>query len=170
MFSLLGIFRPVSNALYPRFSKMATSSKNEALLWGYRMLYVMGGLGLMAFLAVFFFAPYIVKIVLGSGYEPSIMVLRILAIFPLLIALTDVLNAQLMLPFGKDKIYTVINVLAGPVNIILAVFLVSQMAETGMAVALVLTELFIIVLTFLYLWHCQLTPFHYKCEDSLAKG
>jgi len=165
--ALLGLFTPIANAFYPRFSKIASSSKNEVLLWGYRLMYIMGGVGLLTSVVMFFGAPLIVKLALGDGYGPSVMILRILAAIPLLVAVSNVFSIQLMLPFGKDKIYTLIRVIAGPTHIVIAYFLVSKMAGSGMALTFVITEIFILSLTFLYLWYCKLTPFHYKSESEL---
>lgn len=164
--ALLGLFTPISNAFYPRFSKIASSSRNEVLLWGYRLMYIMGGVGFLTSVVMFFGAPIIVKLALGDGYGPSVMILRILAVIPLLVAVSNVFSIQLMLPFGKDKIFTLIRVVAGPLHIVIAYFMVSNLAGSGMAVTYVITEIFILSLTFLYLWYCQLTPFHYKAEDS----
>ena len=165
--ALVGLFRPVSSALFPRFSKIATTSKNEVLLWGYRLMYVMGALGLATSLFMFFGAPLIVKIALGDGYGPSVLVLRILAAIPLLMAVSDVFSIQLMLPFGKDKVYTLIRVIAGPLHILMALFIVPKLFAAGMSLTFVITEIFIISSTFFYLWYCQLTPFHYKADDNL---
>ena len=165
--ALVGLFRPVSNAFFPRFSKIASTSKNEVLLWGYRLMFIMGGLGLFTSVAIFFGAPIIVKLALGDGYEGSVMVLRVLSVLPLLLSVSDVFSIQLMLPFGKDKIYTIIRIIAGPLHILVALLIVPKLLATGMAVTFVITEIFIISMTFLYLWYCQLTPFHYKPEDDL---
>ena len=130
-------------------------------------MYIMGGLGLLTSVAIFIGSPIIVKLALGNGYEPSIMVLRVLAVLPLLLSVSDVFSIQLMLPFGKDKIYTLIRVFAGPLHLVVAILIVPKLFATGMAVTFVITEIFIITATFLYLWYCQLTPFHYKSEDNL---
>ncbi|MGI9533711.1 MAG: flippase [Thermodesulfobacteriota bacterium] len=165
--ALVGLFRPISSAFFPRFSKIASTSKSEVLLWGYRLMYIMGGLGLLTSVFIFLAAPIIVKLVLGEGYEPSIMVLRVLSAIPLLLSVSDVFSIQLMLPFGKDKVYSLIRVIAGPLHIVLAILIVPKLFAAGMSLTFVITEIFIVSSTFLYLWYCQLTPFHYKSENSL---
>jgi len=167
--SLMGMFRPIALAVYPRFSKLASTSRNTVLFWGRRLLYVMGSLGLAASVGLFLAAPLIVRIVLGDDYEPSVMILRILAILPLLFALSDVLSIQLMLPFGKDKTYTLIRVAAGPIHILFALIFIPMWQGSGMSVAYVITEVFIIASTFLFLWHWRLTPFHYSISEKLYK-
>jgi len=164
--SLLGLFRPLAQAVYPRFSQMASSSKNSVLMWGRRLIFVMGGLGLMASATMFFGAPLIVKIILGSGYEPSIIVLQIMALLPFLASLSDVLSLQIMLPFSKDRFYALIRLTTAVLHISMAVLLVPKLHEVGMAVTLIISQAFILISTFLCLSYWKLSPFHYKPEEK----
>ncbi|TDA70350.1 MAG: flippase [Clostridia bacterium] len=141
--AIVGMLSPVSQAAYPRFSKMASESKALALQWGRRMLFFMGGIGLILSVALFAGAPMIVRIVLGPGYEPSIMVIRVLAALPLLIGVSNILGIQLMLPFGKDKKFTAILFSAGLINIVLALILAPLLEATGMALSVLTSEVFV---------------------------
>src|SRR3990167_1289826 len=168
--SLLGLFRPVAYAVYPRFSRLALSSKDTVLLWGKRLVYVMGGFGLVASLTVFIGAPMIVKIVLGSGFEPSVTVLQILSVLPFIMAISDVLSVQIMLPFNKDNFYTLIRVLTASLHVVFALQLVPRLHEVGMAFVLVISQLVILVSTFLCLWYWRLTPFHHKIDETISQS
>ncbi len=165
--SLLGLFRPVALAVYPRLSRIASSSKNTVLFWSRRLIFVMGGLGLAASLTMFFGAPLIVKIILGSGYGPSIIVLQVLSLLPFIVALSDVLSIQIMLPFSKDKFYTMIRVFTAFLHILLALLLVPRFNEAGMAATLVSSQAFILISTFLCLSYWKLSPLHYKIEENI---
>ncbi|MGI9534646.1 MAG: flippase [Thermodesulfobacteriota bacterium] len=167
IFALWGMFRPITNSFYPRFSKLASTSKQTVLLWGYRLLFVMSGLGLAGSVVLYLMAPFIVNIVLGKGYEPSIHVIQILCILLFLLAVSDVFSVQLMLPFGKDKVFTLIRVIAGPIHVVVALLLVPKYLESGMAFTFIITEIFIVLSTILYLWYCKLTPFHYNVNSDL---
>jgi PST family polysaccharide transporter len=166
IFSLLGLFRPLAQAVYPRFSQMAASSRNSVLLWGRRLIFVMGGLGLMASATMFFGAPLVAKIILGPGYEPSITVLQILAILPFLASLSDVLSIQIMLPFSKDRFYALIRLTTAVLHVSMAVLLVPKLHEVGMAVTLIISQAFILISTFLCLSYWKLSPFHYKPDEE----
>lgn len=168
--SLMGMFRPLAQAVYPRFSQLASSSKDMVLLWGKRLVYVVSGLGLIASFALFFGAPIIVMIVLGPGFTPSIIVLQIMAVLPILMALSDVLGIQIMLPFGKDRLYTIIRILTATVHLLLAIMIVPRFEEAGMAFVFVMSQAFILALTFTCLWYWGLTPFHYKVSDEISES
>jgi PST family polysaccharide transporter len=156
--AVLGLLGPIAQAAYPRFSRMASESKVLALQWGRRMLAVMGSLGLNLSLAVFAGAPLIVRTVLGPDYGPSVMVMQILAGVCFPIAVSNVLGIQIMVPFGKHEVFAVILLGAGLINTALGVLLAPIWQESGMAVAVLLTETFVTGTMFIYLLLCQLNP------------
>lgn len=155
--SLLGLVSPVSQATYPRFSKLASENKESAVLWGRRMLVFMGGAGFVISSAIFVGAPFIVQIMLGSQYEPSVNVMRILAGLPFLIALSNVLGIQMMLPLGKDRVFTLILFIAGLLNIILALVFAPLWQASGMALAVLISESFVTASMLITLRHFGIT-------------
>jgi PST family polysaccharide transporter len=142
---------PISQAAYPRFSKIASESKAKAIKWGKRMLMLMGGIGLILFTFLVTGAPVISRIILGPQYESSIMVIRIIAAVPLVNAIANVLGVQIMLPFGKDKAYMKILLMGAIINIALAIALAPIWQESGMAAAVLITATFIPVAMLTYL-------------------
>ncbi len=167
--AVLSLFNPLSQAVYPRFSKMASDSRALAMQWARRMLVVMSGLGLALSVALFAGAPVIVQILLGPQYEPSIIVMRILSGLTLLIGASNVLGIQLMLPFGRDRAFTSILVGAGIINIALAVSLAPIWQESGMAASVLVSEGFVTVTMLIYLSLHQLNPFtRPAAEDNLV--
>ncbi|MEM4655254.1 MAG: flippase [Thermosphaera sp.] len=153
-----GLLGPISQAVYPRLSKMASESKNLTLQWGRKILVLMGGLGFTLSMGIFISSPLIVQIILGPDYRPSIMVIRILCWICFLIATSNVLGIQIMIPFGKDRAFTFILFSAGLINIMLAMLLAPIWQESGMAVAVLLSESFVTGTMFIYLSRCQLNP------------
>jgi PST family polysaccharide transporter len=131
---------------------------------------VVAGLGVVTSFALFFGAPVIVKIVLGSDFAPSIVVLQIMAVLPILMALSDLLGIQIMLPFGKDKQYTIVRVLTAVIHLSLAILIVPRFKESGMAFVFVMSQIFILAATFACLWHWGLTPFQYKVTDDISEN
>lgn len=151
---LMNLLGPIRQAAYPRFAKLALESQVKALYWGKRLLLLMGGLGGSLSFILFLGAPIIVKIFLGTEYSPSIGVMRVLAALPLLVALSNVLGIQIMLPFGKDRAFTVILFGAGLTNIAFAVLLAPHWQGIGMATAVLITETVVTGSMFIYLqWH-----------------
>jgi len=153
-----GLLAPFSQAVYPRFSKMATESKVDALKWGRRMLFLMSGIGLVLSIGLFTGAPIIVRVMLGSDYGPSVSVVRILAFLPLIIGASNALGVQIMLPFGRDKAFTSILVGAGLINVVLAFLLIPFWQQNGMAAAVLTTEVFVTMAMLAYLMVNDLSP------------
>ena len=136
---------PISQAVYPRFSKIASHSESLTLLWGRRMLVVIGGLGAIFSVILFVGAPIIVRIILGPDYGPSITVMRILAPLPFLIGVSNVLGLQIMFPFRMERAVAIIVLGAGVINLVLAVLLAPLWLASGMALAVLVSELFVTV-------------------------
>lgn len=157
--AFLGLLSPVSQALYPRLSHLARSAPLEAARLA-RMGLVWMGLGGVALgVGVWASAPLLVKIFLGEGYEAAIWPLRILAFLVPLIALSNVLGIQWMLPMGMDRPFNVIIVGAGLANLFLAVLLAPRLFHVGMALAVVASELLVTAGMWLYLRRRKRDPF-----------
>ncbi len=149
--AILGLLGPISQATYPRFSNLASKSKEVVLLWARRMLLLMGSTGCFLSGLVALGAPVIVVALLGSSFTPSIAVMRLLAPTIFLIALSNVLGIQVMLPFGKDKAFTLILLAAGVLNVAGAIVLVPIWQASGMAASVLISELFVTVTMLVYL-------------------
>lgn len=134
---------PISQAVYPRFSRIASQSKQLTLYWGRRMLLVMSSLGATFSIVLFVGAPWIVQTILGSGYESSIPVMRILAPLPFLISVSNVLGVQIMFPLRMERAVAIIVLCAGAINVGLAVLLAPVWLAVGMAVAVLISETFV---------------------------
>lgn len=163
--SVLGLLGPIAQAAYPRFSRLALESKALALQWGLRMLAIEGSIGLMLSIMLFFGAPFVVQIILGHDYEPSIVVIRILAALPFLVAVSNVLGIQIAFPFGLEKAIFSFVLIAGIVNIVLAAILVPMWGAEGMAMSVLVAELFVTISYFIYLMSKNLNPLQEIMKD-----
>lgn len=166
---IMNLLGPIRQATYPRFSKLALKSQTRALHWGKRMMYVMSGLGASLSFILLLGAPWIVKILLGSQYGPSVGVIRILAGLPLLVSASNVLGIQIMLPFGKDRAFLRILLSAGLVNITLAIILAPYLQAIGMATAVLITQTIVTASMLIYLQKCGLNPLSRRSVQTLSK-
>ncbi|MEM1944277.1 MAG: flippase [Nitrososphaerota archaeon] len=142
---LLGLLGPISQATYPRFSKLAAESRERALIWGRRMLLFMGSIGSLISAAVYLFASLISSLILGLQYERSIAVIRILSPIILLIAMNNTLGVQILFPFRQERLVTGVVFAAGLINIVVALLLVPSLAEKGMAISVLIAEIFVTI-------------------------
>jgi PST family polysaccharide transporter len=173
--AFLGLLSPVSQTLYPRLSHLVRHSLDRAARLARMGVGIMGVGGVAMGALMFLLAPQLVPIVLGKGFEPAIPVVRILALLPPLIALSNVFGIQWMLPLGMDRAFNTIVVLAGLINLGLAVFLAPLSRERGMAWAVVCAETFVTACIYVVLRTRRLDPWRQsakalveidRCEDA----
>lgn len=153
-----GLMGPVSQAVFPRFSRLANESKQQALLWGRRLLFSMAGIGFVLSSVLLLGAGPIVTFILGKSFGPAIAVTRILSFLPFFIGVSNVLGVQLMIPFGRDKAFTSILFGAGLVNLIMAILLAPLLLQDGMALSVVFTESMVAMSMMLYLHRNKMNP------------
>jgi len=91
-------------------------------------------------------------------FDPTVPVLRVLALLLPLIAASNVLGIQWMLPLGLDHVFNRIILAAGVLNLSLAYWLAPRFAEMGMAWAVVIAEAFVTFIMYAYLRWRNLDP------------
>jgi PST family polysaccharide transporter len=131
---------PITQAMFPRVSHLASSSRAEAARLVRTSLFFIGAAGCIMGAFVFVTAPLLVHVLLGPGFESAVVVLRIFALLPPLVAFSNVLGIQWMLALGLDRLVNAVIFLACVVNVSLAVILVPHYMHIGMAVAVVISE------------------------------
>jgi polysaccharide transporter, PST family len=149
----LSLMTPLSQTIFPRISYLlANNSKQAAKLATMSMLFMgVGSLVLAGVLALT--APTVVHILLGAKFEPAIPLLRVLVLLIPLLALSNVLGIQWMVPLGLDRAFNTIIMIAGFINLVLAITFTQQFGLMGMAWAVVLSETFVTLGMYAVLWH-----------------
>ncbi|MGH9450710.1 MAG: flippase [Terriglobia bacterium] len=147
----LQLFQPPYQALFPRVSSLVHRNPARAFRLTRLSALLFGGLGLGGGIAIFFTAPWLVRIILGAGYDPAIPVVRLLAVLLPLIALNMVMGGLWLIPHKMDRAVEVTTLVAGAINIGLAVLFAPRFMGLGVAAAVVLAELFVGTAFFLYL-------------------
>lgn len=148
--ALKGFFSPVSQALYPFISRQAIIAKEKTLNMIKKILVFTSSPFFILSLALFIFAKEIVIIVFGPDYMSSVIILRILAFIPFLVALDTVSGTLTMLVFDRKKSYSRIIISAGIFNIILAFIFIPLYKHIGAAVSVLITEIYITFRLFYY--------------------
>lgn len=138
--ALQGLLAPVSQTAYPRMSNLARRSAPEAA-GVVRLIVIAMGLGAAVLgIGAFIAAPLLVRTILGDGFEPAVPMLRVMALLPLLVALSNVFGIRWMLPLGLDRLFNRIILAAGLLNLAAATVLAHLYAGIGAAWAVVLAE------------------------------
>lgn len=137
------LISPVTQAIYPYVSKIASNSKNDALKFLRKIVLILGGGNFIGSVLIFIFAEWIVDVLLGAGYEQSVLLLRILAFLPFIISLSNIFGIQTMLVFGMKKQFNKVLLSAAIVNTIIVLPMIYFYQAIGVSVSMTITEIFV---------------------------
>jgi PST family polysaccharide transporter len=150
---------PANQALYPKLTRQAQNDPASALKTVRLSLLLLGGLGLVLGLAIFFGASLLVHLVLGQAFRNSVPVLRVFALWIPLVALCTVIIFQLLLPNQLDYQFNIVNFTAALVGIGSALLLAPGLSAIGIAWSAVIAQLYTLVAFSLVAWRAGLNPF-----------
>lgn len=160
------LLSPINQAIYPRVVRLIQRVPLDAARLVKRALLLLatagGGIGLF----LFAFAPWIVRFVFGKSYSPVIPMLEVLSLLPLLVSLSSVFGLLWMLPLGMDRSFNTIILTAGLVNLSLAMLLAPIFAGQGMAWAVVISELYVVVAMYYWLSKKKQDPYRFARKIS----
>lgn len=137
------LISPVIQAIYPYVSKTVSNSKNDALKFLRKIVLILGGGNFIGSILIFIFAEWIVDILLGAGYEQSVLLLRILAFLPFIISLSNIFGIQTMLVFGMEKQFNKVLLSAAIVNTVIVLPMIYFYQAIGVSVSMTITETFV---------------------------
>lgn len=144
--AIQGLLNPISQAFYPQ---MASDLNSPSRLLGLKKLLNVGLVTISAFflisLGVFVFSTEIVKIILGSGYEQSVAVVKVLAFIPFIVAISNFAGVQYMLNSNMKTIYVTIIVIASILSIFLMLIAVPTYGYIGASYVLLFIETFVAI-------------------------
>ena len=107
-------------------------------------------LGFSISLIFFIFSPQLTELLLGDKFAASGELLRIISALPILISLSNLFGIQIMLSLGYDKSFSLIISLSALLHILILFVLVPKYFAVGTSVAVVITEFFVTLLTYLF--------------------
>ena len=133
---ILSVFTAVTGVMMPRLASLLSESKfgtfRSLLKKSFGILFV---IFIPTSLAIGIFAPQIIHLIAGAGYEGAIMPLRIISPLLLIIGLEQIIIIQGLMPMKKDK-EVLINSAAGALTgIITNLILVPEYGATGAAIS-----------------------------------
>ncbi len=139
------LISPITQAIYPYVSKKASASKTDALRFLHKIVILLGGGNFILSLFILIFAEWIVELLLGNGYEQSVLLLRIMALLPVIISLSNVFGVQTMLVFGMQKAFSKILIMAAVLNTCIVFPLIYYFEGEGVSISITVTECFVTV-------------------------
>ncbi|MBN1361929.1 MAG: oligosaccharide flippase family protein [Sedimentisphaerales bacterium] len=157
---------PLSQAVFPHVGKLAARSKAAALNFTRRVARVGSVVALALSAGLYLGAGHLTRLVLGPGFEASVIVVRILSLLPFIVGFNHILGIQIMANFGFQKTLARILAAAGVLNIVVVLALVLPLKHVGVAIASLTTETLIVVAMFVALRKKGLNVFAPSDESS----
>lgn len=135
-----------TRAVFPRISNVFAKNKQRAVAIMFR---IQDGitLGFVVSLPIaFFLAPWIIQIACGVAYKEVVLALRLLLAAVFFVGANN-FKVQFLLVCGKQDLYAKIHIAAALIGLPLIFILIHEFSYVGAALATVLTEAGVFILT-----------------------
>jgi polysaccharide transporter, PST family len=149
--AMTGLVAPITQAIFPHISSLASRSADAALSFISRSLAWMAGLTIIPSLMMLLLARAITLLCFGTSGGGSVAVVRWIAFLPFLIAISNILGVQTMVPFGLDRQFSRILIGSGLLNLAIAIPLIKLFGAQGAGAAVLTTETVVTVTMFFVL-------------------
>ena len=146
-----GLLSPISNAIFPHIAVLFKKSKKNAISFLCKVLHYIGVISFVISAIVFVFAEPIVYLVMGKAYGESIRILQIISFLPFIIGLSNIFGIQTMVAFGMQCIFSRILMWSAALNFILIFPMIIWLQAIGLAITVVLVELFVTITMYITL-------------------
>ena len=143
---ILMFFTAVTGVIMPRMASLLSESRYDE----YERLIKKSVLVLLIFAtpcvaAIELFAPQIIEIIAGKGYEGAVLPLRIIAPLILIIGLEQILITQSLMPTGKEKGILITSIFGAAVGVLANVIIVPHLASVGSAIVWLISEIVVML-------------------------
>jgi O-antigen/teichoic acid export membrane protein len=137
------LMMPLSQALFPFIGSAFATSRERGLDVVRQILPIITVLMFSAAIVLYLFGPFMIMLLYGQHFEPSIAVFRILTFLPVIIGWSNILGIQTMLNLKMDKQFFRITAFGALASIALNFLLVTRFGFIGSAITWLTTEIFI---------------------------
>lgn len=143
---LLALFTAFTGVMLPRMSSLLSEGKREEF---YHLIQKsISGLIAFAFPVIIIaevFAPEIIYIISGRGYEGAITPMRIVIPLIFIIGYEQILIVQMLIPLKKDKAIFINSIIGAILGVILNIVLVAKFNSIGSATVWLSSEIAILI-------------------------
>ncbi len=144
----LSLYTAFTGVMLPRMSALIQEQKEEEFKELIRKsidILVLFSIPLIIVSIVF--APQIILIIAGSGYEGAVLPMRIVMALLLIIGYEQILVIQILMPLKKDKEIFRNSMIGASLGVLLNILLVGSLKGTGSALVWIVSELIILILS-----------------------
>jgi O-antigen/teichoic acid export membrane protein len=147
--SLLTIVTSVAVVMLPRISNSIKNNKIKEIKQyvglSIKLVYIIAIPAIFGMIAI---GKEIITIYLGPEFLNSIFIFKLISVLLIIIGLANVFGTQVMIPYGKEKKYTMILAIAAIVNFLLNLILIKKYSYIGASIATIIAEFIIAYLSY----------------------
>lgn len=140
-----GLYQPLAQALFPYINKLAQNSRYETVNFLKKITVIVGTCEIIICFFLFFFSEFIVISLFGQDMLPSVMILKIMSLIPLIVSLSSIIGSQTLLVFNFKKLFSMSIIIPSVIHMVLVCIFVPKFGLTSLAITVVVTELFILI-------------------------
>lgn len=155
----IAMLNPVTQALYPRISKLLHAGDHGAKGLIRIAMAAMGSGGVLTALSITIAAPLIVRVLLGKEFAEATIILRLLCLLHPIVALNNVLGIQWMIPHGRERQFNYITIGGGLVNLALGLILVPRIMQFGIVWSVITAEILMFAAIIVTCRELKISPF-----------
>lgn len=138
---ILMAFTAVTGVLMPRMAAILSEKKyDEYKRLIKKSVNILFLFAIPCVIIIEVFAPLIIRIIAGAGYEGAVTPLRIIAPLVLIIGIEQILITQSLIPMGRDKAVLTNSIMGAIVGILANIFIVPHLESVGSAIAWLAAE------------------------------
>lgn len=145
---IIGIFTAFTGVMLPHMSALISDGRidefKEMLVKSWDVLV---SFSVPAILFAVIFAPQIVLIISGEGYDGAVVPMRIVMPLILIIGIEQILVIQALMPLKKDRVIMRNSIIAALLSVVLNVALVHSLQSVGSAIVWVVCETTVLILS-----------------------
>ena len=156
----LGILSAFTSVMLPRMSSLLAEGKRDEykskIDYSFDLVFMFT---IPIIVWTLFYAPQIIRIISGKGFEGAITPMRIITPMLFITGIAQIFVVQTLMPLKKDKIILVGSIVGATVGILSNILFVKQYGAVGTAITLLLAEIFGDLVGFVYAIYCKLIEF-----------
>lgn len=149
--ALTQIIYPVSQSLYPYFSKLQSENREKAKSQLKIISIIIGITTFLISVILVFLAPFLIELLAGPAYAASIPLLQVYVFVVFAVAMDNVLGMQGLLSFGHKEKFSKIVMFAAVLHIFILIGLIFILGSLGAVIAVVITQLIICIIEYIVL-------------------
>lgn len=166
--AVLGLVTPVGQALLPRQSYLVAHDRAAAARLARKTITILAGGSIAAAIILAVTARPLLLATLGPDFGDAKPIFQILLVMLPLVAASNVLGVQWILPLGKDDRFLAIVLSAGLLNLVVAPLLAWRYEAIGIALAAVLAEAVVTTMMLISLFRDRIDPWTLGSKEYSA--